>query len=62
MSIKNCLQELNELKDIDCRLDEEIYSRQMRLDNLKNFVYEEEVQDNDENSAEKSNDDDSSNL
>lgn len=61
-SIKNCLQELNELKDIDCRLDEEIYSRQMRLDNLKNFVYEEEVQDNDENSAEKSNDDDSSNL
>lgn len=62
VSIKNCLQELNELKDIDCRLDEEIYSRQMRLDNLKNFVYEEEVQDNDENSAEKSNDDDSSNL
>ena len=61
-SIKKCLQELNELEDIDCRLDEEIYSRQMRLDNLKKFVYEEEVQDNDENSAEKSNDDDSSNL
>lgn len=59
-SIQKCLQELNELKDIDSKLDEEIYSRQVRLDNLienlNNLVYEEEVQNNNENSAENSND------
>ena len=58
-SIQKCLQELNELKDIDSKLDEEIYSRQVRLDNLienlNNLVYEEEVQNNNENSAENSN-------
>lgn len=63
-SIQKCLQELNELKDIDSKLDEEIYSRQVRLDNLienlNNLVYE-EVQNNNENSAENSNDADSSN-
>lgn len=64
-SIQKCLQELNELKNIDRKLDEEIYSKQVRLDNLienlNNLVYEEEVQNNNENSAENSNDADSSN-
>ena len=59
-SIQKCLQELNELKDIDSKLDEEIYNRQVRLDNLienlNNLVYEEEVQNNNENFAENSND------
>lgn len=63
-SIQKCLKELNELKDIDCKLDEEIYSIQVRhdnlLENLKNLVYEEDSRDNDENLSEKSNEVDSS--